>query len=428
MPALKMAANKESDMTIQDYTPKMVKELKGQALRDCYERVIGRSTQSKDSSGLRDQILAELKKRAKAKDDAASMLGTVEAPAAGERKPTLAAQAKDAEEQGNFLAASRLWLEAAGEQTSARTKAKFEGRAAAAKVRADAQKAPSIAAALPEGEQPKPVKAPKAAKPAKVDKALSPEVQAARAMARALCQSLGLKVSVDDAGRWTFPTLADIENMDVAADKRADWMSLQVQLQVIEAGQPKGKAPKAKKEKAPKPEKAPVDKSGNVTSTAEEMMASLTDGQVLEHTFKDGREKVVVTVHRDAAGSLSFTDHTGKTWAGDQLYQLANHYNARPGQTWKVDAYLFFGLRKWKAEAKAAKVAKGIDAAALRLKLASMLGERFVADEIDGLDGERLVARADEFATAAKVLRQLAKVGTASSEPAREEEGAQAQA
>ncbi len=327
-------------MTIKDITPELVSTLKGQALRDCYQRIFDRETQSKDSTGLRKQILEELAKRHAAEK------AEEPAPAAAEpAKPqSLAAQAKDAEEQGNWKAAVRLWTEAAAQQTSDKVKAKFAGRAAAAKVRADAQStfkhpaAPESIVSTPEEMKAEAEAEQKAAKKAKPEKAPKPE----KATEEQLRAWLAEGQLWTDAEAATFRHLMPAHLKYGKAKDHKYVPSIADDNSIIWTRTDKPV-------KAPKAEKQVAEPGERVTSSADEMLAALTDGQVLTHKFKDGRPDCVATVHRAEDGSLSFTKD-GSDEVFDSLYKLANSN----GDKFKVDGYLFFGLRKWTSDKKAA--------------------------------------------------------------------------
>jgi len=226
----------------------------------------------------------------------------------------------------------------------------------------------------------------------------------AREKIEALCGPEFLAGLVEDAKRPDgLPKLEVLEDMEVEAGKRDAWRDAMVALIRLdqEVSKPRAKTGKGKDAE----EKSPRDPSTMKTVGGDAALAQLKDGDTLTHTFKDGREPVVAKVHRASDGKLSFTCHKGKTW--DSLYKLANAYN---GQSWKVDAYLFFGLRTWKkAEGEgAAKPRRGFDVADIRAELGK-------AEEIANWIGDAGLGAEDEEERFLKaVLAKKAEVKAAS--------------
>lgn len=130
-------------MTLLDITPALVATLKGQALKDAFERLAGfPPPQTKGDASLRKMVLARIVEReaaAHAEDEKPAK----KARALRKVKPVVETpdyeeQAEAAEDAGHWLTAVGLW-NAACDSTKVRSKqAKYAGRAAAAQVRADA--------------------------------------------------------------------------------------------------------------------------------------------------------------------------------------------------------------------------------------------------------------------------------------------------
>ena len=208
--------------------------------------------------------------------------------------------------------------------------------------------------------------------------------EAARAKVEALCGADFLAGLAEDSKRPDgLVKLEVLEDMEVAPAKRDAWRDAMVAIIRLdqEVSKPRAKAGKGKDAAA----KAPRDPATTKTVGGDAALAQLKDGDTLTHTFKDGREPVVAKVHRAPDGKLSFTCHKGKPW--DSLYKLANAYN---GQAWKVDAYLFFGLRTWKkAEGETSKPRRGFDVVDIRTELGK-------AEEIANWIGDAGLGAEDE--------------------------------